>query len=241
MTKVSGGLFQIERTENFANGFCADERGEAVFAILILRTEIIVFREQLTLFKRGQTRLNHDVVFEIKNALKILQRHIEQKADTRWKRLQEPDMSYGSGQFDMAHALAPNARQRHFNAALLADDALVLHALILAAEAFVILDRSKDTRAEKAVTLWLERAVIDRFWLFDFAKRPSKDLIRRSDRYLDMIEGLRLDHGVEEIHHLLIHRRLLQFWALARFAPINPHYIQTIRSLMRRDGKGTGA
>ncbi len=48
-------------------------------------------------------------------------------------------MRNGSRQRDMAHALATHARERDFDAALFADDALVLHALVLAAQAFVIL------------------------------------------------------------------------------------------------------
>src|SRR5450759_914386 len=73
------------------------------------------------------------------------------------------------GQFDMAHALAPDPRQRHFDRALLADDALVLHALVLAAQALVVLDRSKDARAEQAVTLGLEGAIVDGLRLLDLA------------------------------------------------------------------------
>ena len=53
-------------------------------------------------------------------------------------------------ELDMAHAVAAHLRQRHFDAALLADDALVLHALVLAAQAFVVLDRPEDAGAEQA-------------------------------------------------------------------------------------------
>src|SRR3546814_15804180 len=69
------------------------------------------------------------------------------------------------GQFDMAHPLATDLRDGDLDAALLADDALVLHALVLAAQAFVILDRAEDASAEQAVTLGLERAIVDRLGL----------------------------------------------------------------------------
>jgi hypothetical protein len=72
-------------------------------------------------------------------------------------------------EFDVAHALATNARQRDFHAALFADDALVLHALVLAAQAFIVLDRAKDARAEETVAFRLERAVVDRLRLLDLA------------------------------------------------------------------------
>jgi hypothetical protein len=61
----------------------------------------------------------------------------------------------------MAHALAADLGDGHLDAALLADDALILHALILAAQALIVLDRTEDARAEQAVALGLERAVVD--------------------------------------------------------------------------------
>jgi hypothetical protein len=46
---------------------------------------------------------------------------------------------------------------------------LVLHALVLAAQALVVLDRPEDARAEQAVPLRLEGAVVDRLGLLDLA------------------------------------------------------------------------
>ena len=66
----------------------------------------------------------------------------------------------GRCKLDMAHALTANARQRHFDAALFADDALVLHALVLAAQALIVLDRAKDAGADQAVAFRLERTVV---------------------------------------------------------------------------------
>src|SRR3546814_19078899 len=60
------------------------------------------------------------------------------------------------GELDMAHALAAYFRDRDFDTAFLADDALVFHALILAAQAFIILDRTKHARAEPADKFGLE-------------------------------------------------------------------------------------
>src|SRR5258708_16519046 len=84
--------------------------------------------------------------------------------------------------FDMAHALAPNPRQRHLDAALLADDALVLHALVLAAQALVILDRPEDARAEQPIAFGLERAVVDGLRLLDLAVGPRQDFLRTGDQ-----------------------------------------------------------
>ena len=124
------------------------------------------------------------------------------------QRLQEPDVRDRRRELDMAHALAPHARQRHFDRALLADDALVLHALVLAAQALVVLDRPEDARAEQPVALGLEGAVIDGLRLFDLAVGPGQNLVRARDRNPDLVEDLSRRLRAEKIHDLLVHRLL---------------------------------
>src|SRR3546814_15480183 len=121
-----------------------------------------------------------------------LELHVGQQADAARQRLQEPDVRDRRGQFDMAHPLATDLRDGDLDAALLADDALVLHALVLAAQAFVILDRAEDARAEQAVTHGLERATVDPFWLLDLAERPRTAAIRRGDGVLATVDSLGL-------------------------------------------------
>jgi hypothetical protein len=99
----------------------------------------------------------------------------------------------------MAHPLAPHLLQRDFHAAFLADDAAILHALVLAAQAFVILDRPEDTGAEQAVTFRLEGPVVDGFRLLDLAKGPRQDPLRRRQRDLDLVEGLDGGNRVERV------------------------------------------
>jgi hypothetical protein len=125
----------------------------------------------------GQARFDHDVILEVENAFQIAQRHVQHQADTGGQRFQEPDMRDGRGQFDMAHALAADLLQRDLHAAFLADDAAILHPLVLAAKALVVLDRPEDARAEEAVTLGLERAVVDRLGLLDLAVGPAEDAL----------------------------------------------------------------
>ncbi|MNQ82154.1 hypothetical protein D3C85_971980 [compost metagenome] len=91
-------------------------------------------------------------------------------------------------QFDVRHALTTNLGQRDFNAALLADHTTVLQALVLTAQALVILDRAKDLGAEQAVTLRLERTVVDGFRLFNFTERPRTDHLRRCQSDTDGVE-----------------------------------------------------
>jgi hypothetical protein len=98
-------------------------------------------------------------------------------------------------------------RQRHLDAALLADHAAVLQALVLAAQALVILDWTENLGAEEAVTLGLERAVVDRLGLLHFAVRPRADLLGRSEPDLDRVEFLFLRYLLKEIQqcfHVLL-------------------------------------
>jgi hypothetical protein len=78
----------------------------------------------------------------------------------------------------------------------------MLHALVLAAQALVVLDRAEDRRAEQAVTLGLEGAVIDRLGLLDLAERPRTDQLRRSQGDLDRIEVERLALLVEQVEQV---------------------------------------
>ncbi len=112
-------------------------------------------------------------------------------------------------QLDMAHALAPHPRQGDFHPAFFADDALVFHALVLAAQALVILDRPEDAGAEQPVPLRLESAVIDGFGLLDLTKRPAQNLLWRGDGNTDAVKHLGRRLRGEEIHDLLIHSLLL--------------------------------
>jgi hypothetical protein len=108
----------------------------------------------------------------------------------RRQRLQEPDVRGRARQLDVAHALAAHLGLRHLDAALLADHAAMLQALVLAAEALVILDRPEDLGAEQAVALRLERAVVDGLRLLHLAVRPRRGSFRRREADADRVEVL---------------------------------------------------
>src|SRR5436305_2223827 len=116
----------------------------------------------------------------------------------------------------MAHTFTADLRGGDLDAALFADDSLVFHALVLAAQAFVILDRPEDARAEQAVTLGLERAVIDRLGFLDLAIGPGQDLLRAGNRDANLVEDLSRHLRAEKIHNFLIHHRLLAWRYLGR-------------------------
>src|ERR1700676_3185543 len=100
----------------------------------------------------------------------------------------------------MAHAVAPHLGEGDFDAAFLADDAAILHALVLAAQALVILDCPEDARAEHAIALRLEGAVVDRFRLLNLAEGPGTDTLRAGDRDANLIEALRTGRLAEGGH-----------------------------------------
>ena len=89
----------------------------------------------------------------------------------------------------MPHAVAPDLGQGHLDAALFAGDSLVLHALILAAQALVILDGTKDASTEQAVAFRFKGPVVDRFGFLDLAKRPRADAFRARDGDTKLVEA----------------------------------------------------
>src|SRR5207248_366213 len=123
-------------------------------------------------------------------------------------------MRHRRGELDMAHAVAAHLRQGDLDAAFLADDAAILHALVLAAQALVVLDRPEDPGAEQPVPLRLEGAVVDRLGLLDLAVRPGTDALRAGDRDADLIEALRSADLPEDVHQL-VHQRPLSIKRLS--------------------------
>ena len=97
-------------------------------------------------------------------------------------------MRDGSRKFDVAHALAAHLGARDFDAALLADDALIADALIFAAVAFPVLGGAEDLLAEEAVALGLLGAVVDGLGFGHFAVRPFPDLFGRCHADLDGVK-----------------------------------------------------
>src|SRR6185436_14729403 len=88
-------------------------------------------------FAAGQlshfARVHDDESFEIENPLQLAQRNIQQVPDAARQAFEEPDMRAGAGQFNVSQTLPAYAGERDFDAALVANDAAMFHALVLAA------------------------------------------------------------------------------------------------------------
>ena len=186
-TQTANLVLQVDSVQQFTDSF-STHAGIKVVAELFQRFEVLLIVQQLTFFQSGHARIDNDIALEVENTLDITQGHVHQQADTGRQRFQEPDVSHWRSQFDVSHALATDLGQCDFNATLLTDHTAVLQALVLTAQALVILYRAKDFGAEQAVTLRLERTVVDGFRLFNFTERPRTDHLRRCQSNTDGVE-----------------------------------------------------
>ncbi len=163
-------------------------RGREVVAVLFHLGEVVVLGEELAAVQRRHAGVGHDVGFEVEDAFDVAQRHVEHHPEAGRQALQEPDMGDRAGELDVPHALAAHLGEGDFHAALLADHAAVLEALVLAAQALVVLDRAEDLGAEQAVPFRLEGTVVDGFRLLHFAVGPRADLLGGSESDADGVE-----------------------------------------------------
>ena len=175
LLQLIDALGQVHPRQRFAHGFRAHLGQKRVRAVGLAGFAVFVFVEQLILFQRRVARINDEVILVINHALQVARGHVEDEADARRHAFEKPDVARGHGQFDVAHALAADAGERHFHAATVADDAAMLDALVLAAGTFPVLDGAENAFAEEAALLRLERTVVDGFRIFDFAFAPRPD------------------------------------------------------------------
>jgi len=168
----------VQLREHFANGFGTDADLECFPPPLLAGLGEHLVVEEFAKGQVGLTRLDDDERLEIENLLDVAQRDLENVSDARGQRFQEPDVRHRGRQRDVPHSLAPHLGLDHLDAALLAYDTTVLHALVLAAIALVILYGTEDLGAEEPVAFRLEGPVVDRLWLLDLAERPLPNLFR---------------------------------------------------------------
>ena len=163
--------------------------GDKILAVLFLRLAILDLVQELRFRERRLARIDDDVVLVIDDALELARAHVEHQPQPGRHALVEPDVRDRHGQFDVAHALAAHARQRHFDAATVADDALVLDPLVLSAGALPIARRSENPLAKQAALFRLEGPVVDRFRILDLALAPRPHRVRGRDADRHLIEA----------------------------------------------------
>ena len=189
LAQLDAQLVDSDALEQFLDGLGAHHGLEARGTELLIQLAVLgLVLDDLAFLHRRVAGIDHHIGLEVENAFQVAQRDVEQVADARGQALEEPDVRARRRQLDVAHALAAHLAHRHFHAALVADHAAVLHALVLAAQALPVGDRPKDARAEQAVALRLEGAVVDGLRLGDLAMRPAADLLRRCQHDADGVE-----------------------------------------------------
>ena len=203
---------------------------ESAIPVLVAQLAIALLGQQLLLLELGVDRVDDDIALEVEDPLQVPQRDVEQMTDAARQTLEEPDVRHRAGELDVTHALAANARAGDLDAALVADHSTMLHALVLAAQAFPVGDRPEDLGAEEPVTLRLESPVVDGLCLGDFTTAPGADLLRRRDRDLDRVEILQRSRLVKTA-------KGLQY----RSSSDSREWNQIRFSEARRPDKGSGA
>ena len=86
-------------------------------------------------------------------------------------------MDNGSLKLDVTHALAAHLVTRYFNTTTLTDESLDVDPLVLATGTLPSLLGSEDLLTEESVLLRLVGAVVNGFWLLDFARGPRVDVL----------------------------------------------------------------
>ena len=169
---------KVELLEQLLNRLGTHRCLERAVAVGVFGFAQFVFGEQLAKLESGVAGLGDDVIFIVDHALELACAHVEHETDARWHALVEPDVRNRHSELDVAHALAADAAEGHFDAATVADNALVLDALVLAAGALPVASRSEDPLAEESAFFRLEGTVVDGFRVFHLALGPRADDFR---------------------------------------------------------------
>ena len=181
---------KIALAEKFLDGGGTHAGLEGSVAVGVFRFAEFIFSEKLADFEGGVALFGDDVIFIVNHALQLAGAHVEHEADAGRHALVEPDMGNWHGQFDVAHALATDAAEGHFDAATVADHALVLDALVFTAGAFPVTGGSEDPLAEETAFFRLEGPVVDGFRVFHLALGPRADDFRGCHGDGDLVKGL---------------------------------------------------
>ncbi len=193
-TNLGGNSVQIEITQQFGDGISAHQGLEGAVAMGLEGGAVLVLVHDLLHFQLGVTGIDDDVVLEVDHLLQISGLHLKQGSETAWKRLEEPDVHDRGGEVDVAHPLATDAGVSHFHPATVADDALVLRALVLAATTFVVPLGTEDAFAEETVLFRTVGAIVDRLGFLDLTEAPTPDVVGAGEGDPD---GCKVVHAIE--------------------------------------------
>src|SRR5215216_6781630 len=132
---------------------------------------------------------------KVDDLLQVLRGDVQQVAQARRDTLEIPDVRHRSSEFDVTHPLTAYLGPGHLDTTPLTDDALEAHPLVLTAVALPVPRGAEDLLAEQAITLWLERPVVDRLRLLHFTMRPLANLVGRGQADTDLVEEVHVEHS----------------------------------------------
>ncbi len=199
LAELDAERLEVELPDEVADGLRAHADLEGLVAVLLEREAVLLVGEELLVLQRRIPGIEDDIVLEVDHALHRGRLHVEEVAEAVGHSLEEPDMHDRRGQRDVAHPLAPDARVRDLHAAAVADDALVLDALVLAAGALPVALRAEYPLAEEPVLLRTVGAVVDRLGLLDLPVAPGTDDLRA--RQTDLDRRVLVDSLVRSVHY----------------------------------------
>ena len=99
---------------------------------------------------------------------------------------------------DVAHALATNTRESHFNTTTVTDHALMFDTLVFSTGTLPVTGWTEDTLTEETTFFRFEGSVIDCLWVQHFTAGPRTNGFWRRHSNSDMIELLGLVIDPEE-------------------------------------------
>ena len=224
--QLAGERLEVHAPQELADRLRAHAGVEGVLPMLFPELAHAIDGQEALLLDAGhRPGIDDHVLLEVQDLLEVAERHVEELADPARQPLEEPDVGDGGRELDVAHALAPHARPRDLDAALVADHARELHALVLAAGALVVLGGPEDPGAEQAVPLGLERPVVDRLGLLHLTVRPVADLLGRGQLDADRAKRHGLRMPIEEAPQIL-YGLVLTHQAAER--PVRQHYLNLL-------------
>ena len=180
VAQLLGELIQVDLLQQLLDGL-GTHAGLEVVLILLPHVPVFLLGEHLVQCQRRVAGIRDNVSGEIQDLLQYLGGNVQDQAHPGGNALEIPDVAAGSGQLNVAHALPANLGLGDFYAAAVADLALVLDLLVLAAVALPVLGGSENALAVQAVPLGLQGTIVDGLRLLDFAVGPLPDHLRRSD------------------------------------------------------------
>ena len=164
VAQLSGQVIEVERAQQGENRVGA-HFGHKLIGMQIVE-QVVSLRqcvEDLQVFFFSQqvhtahaffgfnTRLHHYVTFVVDDRLEFFRRSTQQIRDLVRQTFEKPDVNHRHNQADVSHTFAAYFFLRYLYTAAVADDAFVTNTFVLAAVAFIVFYRTKNTFAEQTV------------------------------------------------------------------------------------------